>query len=613
MVRLHHLSALPSWFVVLPDDDAASSVAVTLRDQAARQLSHISGRPWLLGCWDERTVTTGQAGDTRIAVIGQHAVVVDDLVRAAGQIRVVSDLDRLAGSLVGSSYLVASVAGQVRVQGTVTGTRRVFHAAVDGARVAADRADVLADLLDAGLDERRLALHLLEPQVLYPLAGQPVWQGVEQLPTDRYLVLDRTGHQTVRWWTPPEPTVPMTEGAQALQEALSAAVAARIHSNELVSCDLGGLDSTSVCCLAARQKAKVVAYTAASLDPFADDVVWAGRTVAGLGNVEHHIIPAEEMPLVYHGLLALEDPLDEPCTVAVDRDRWLIIAGRAADRGSRMHLTGMGGDELLYGSLAHLHTMLRTTPRIALRHLRGFAAKYRWPRKEMLRQLTDTSSYPQWLARVPDTLTAPPSPIEEPLLDWGFRPRLPPWATPAAVQAVQELIRAETARVEPLAKGRGQHRELEAMRFVSRITRQLDQMASRIGVTLGAPYHDDRVIEAGLAVRPQERITPWRYKPLILEAMAGVVPNESLTRQTKANGSSDVDPGLRRHRGELLTLWEDSRLARLGLIDADAIREICTRPLPPELQFGGLDQTVACEVWLRSLERTTTLQAGVRE
>jgi len=70
---------------------------------------------------------------------------------------------------------------------------------------------------------------------------------------------------------------------------------------------------------------------------------------------------------------------------------------------------------------------------------------------------------------------------------------------------------------------------------------------------------------------------------------------------------------LRRHRGELLALWEDSRLARLGLIDADAIREICTRPLPPELQFGGLDQTVACEVWLRSLERTTTLQAGVRE
>jgi asparagine synthase (glutamine-hydrolysing) len=604
MLKLPHLSALPSWFVVLPDNEAASSVATALGDHAAQQLIHTSGRPWVLGCWSEGTVTTGQAGDTKIAVIGQHAVRTDELARAAGQIRVISDLDRLAGSLVGSSHLVASVAGRVRVQGTVTGTRRVFYATVDGARVAADRADVLAGLLDAGLDEQRLALHLLEPHLLYPLAGQPVWQGVEQLPADHYLVVDRDGDRSVRWWMPPEPVVPMAEGALALREALSAAVAARVRGSELVSCDLGGLDSTSVCCLAAHQEAKVVAYTAASLDPYADDVVWAGRTVAGLGNVEHHIIPAEEMPLVYHGL-ALEDQLDEPCAATVDRDRWLIIAGRAAARGSRMHLTGMGGDELLYGSLAHLHTMLRTTPRIALRHLRGFAAKYRWPRKQMLRQLADTSSYPEWLASVADTLTAPPPPLELPLIDWGFRPRLPPWATPATVHTVQELIRAEAATVEPLAKGRGQHRELEGMRFVSRISRQLDQMASRMGVRLAAPYHDDRVIEAGLAVRPQERITPWRYKPLIIEAMGGIVPDESLTRQTKANGSCDADPGLRRHRGELLALWEDSRLARLGLIDADALRETCTRPLPPELQFGGLDQTVACEVWLRSLERAT--------
>jgi asparagine synthase (glutamine-hydrolysing) len=604
MVRLHYLSALPSWFVVLPDDDSASPVAAALRDHAAQQLSHPSGRPWLLGCWDEVTATTGQAADTKIAVIGQHAVMADELARAASQIRVISDIDGLAGSLAGSSHLVASVAGQVRVQGTVTGTRRVFHAKVNGASVAADRADVLAGLLDAGLDEQRLTLHLLEPQVLYPLAGQPVWQGVAQLPTDHYLALDRDKHRSVRWWTPPEPAVPMAEGAAALREALSAAVAARVRGSELVSCDLGGLDSTSVCCLAAHQQAKVVAYTAASLDPYADDMVWAGRTIAGLGNVEHHVIPAEEMPLVYHGL-ALDDQLDEPCAATVDRDRWLIIAGRAAARGSRLHLTGMGGDELLYGSLAHLHSMLRTTPRTALRHLRGFAAKYRWPRKQMLRQLADTSSYAVWLARVADTLVAPPPPLEEPLLDWGFKPRLPPWATPAAVHAVQELIRAEAATVEPLAEGRGQHRELEAMRFVSRLSRQLDQMASRMGVTLATPYHDDRVIEAGLAVRPQERITPWRYKPLIIEAMRGIVPDESLTRQTKANGSCDADPGLRRHRGELLALWEDSRLARLGLIDADALRETCIRPLPPELQFGGLDQTVACEVWLRSLERAT--------
>src|SRR4030095_10764399 len=134
--------------------------------------------------------------------------------------------------------------------------------------------------------------------------------------------------------------------------ALSAAVAAPTQERALVSCDLGGLDSTAVCSLTARGDADVVACAAASPDPLADDVAWAACTVTGLGNVEHHVIPAEEMPLVYHGLLAMEDRLDEPCNATVDRDRWLVIVQRAADRGSRLHLTGMGGDERLHGARA---------------------------------------------------------------------------------------------------------------------------------------------------------------------------------------------------------------------------------------------------------------------
>jgi asparagine synthase (glutamine-hydrolysing) len=598
-VRPGDLDAMPTWFVALPDREVPPTVGAALARHATQAVSHPSGRPWLLGRWAEHTVTTARAGPA-----GQHAVTANRLAGAAGRARTVADLDPLAASLAGSSHLLASVAGRVRVQGTVTGVRRVFHAQVDGVRVAADRADVLAHLLGLGLDETRLALHLLEPPILYPLAGQPVWRGVEALPGDHYLVLDGDGrHRPVRWWSPPDPVVPMAEGAELLRQALTEAVAARTTGRRLVSCDLGGVDSTAICSVAARQAVKVVAYTAASPDPLADDVAWAARTVAGLGNVEHHVVPAEEMPLVYHGLLAMGDQLDEPCGDAVDRDRWLTIVHRAAARGSGLHLTGMGGDELLYGSLAHLHGLLRTNPRVALRHLRGFTVKYRWPRGQILRQLSDSSPYHAWLARVADTLTVRRPPMDAPLLDWGFTPRLPPWTTPAAVQEVRARIRAEAdAGVQPLGGGRGQHRELETMRFVSRIARQLDQMAAPAGVTLAAPYYDDRVIEAGLAVRPEERVTPWRYKPLIVEAMRGIVPDESLARQTKANGTCDEDPGLRRHRDELLALWDGSRLAGLGLIDAAALREFCAGPVPTDLQFGVLYQTVACEVWLRALE-----------
>ena len=595
------------WFVVLPDSDAARPVAAAVDAgwQPRRRVDHPSGRPFVLGSWPGAGALTARAGSTALVVLGQHAGQHQLLSEHAGRAGTVAELDRLARALVGSVHLLASVGGTVRVQGSVTGIRRVFSADVGGVPVAADRADVLAALTGAALDERRLALHLLHPHVLYPVAGLPVWHGVDVLAGDAYLRLDGTGRLPVRWWRPPDPVLPLAEGAQALREALAAAVGARVAGRELVSCDLGGLDSTAVCSLATGRGATVAAYTAANRDPLADDVVWAERTVAGLTGVEHEVIPAEDVPLVFAGITEFVAGFDEPCSATVDGARLLTTADRAAARGSAVHLTGFGGDELLYGSVAHLHDLLRTHPRIALRSLRGFAAKHRWPRRAVLRQLADTRTYGRWLCGVADALTAPPPTPAEPLLDWGFAARMPPWATPAAVDAVRSEITAAAQAVDPLSDRRGQQRELETMRYLSRMTRQLDQVAGRRGIALAAPYYDDRVVEAGLAVRPEERVTPWRYKPLIVEAMRGVVPAASLARDTKANGSSDVEPGLRRHRAELLALWEDSRLGALGLVDAAALREACTRPLPPDLQFGVLDQLVACEAWLRSLDSVT--------
>ncbi|HEX6076748.1 MAG TPA: asparagine synthase-related protein [Micromonosporaceae bacterium] len=608
------VDTIPSWFVALPDHEPAAHAVTELLDKAPHRIDHPSGRPWVLGHWPDRSLAVGGSRTTTLALIGQHAATGAELSGAARQMRSPGDLERFAATVVGSCHLLASVDGQVRVQGTVTGVRRVYHARFDATTIAADRADILAGLLGTGLDPTRLALHLMSPPVLYPLAGLPVWRGVDLVPTDHALLLDGRGRaRIVRWWTPPEPVLPMAAGADRLREAMSAAVRARVRDHQTVSCDLGGVDSTAVCSLAARGPATVLAYTAASQDPLSDDVPYARRTVAALNaagaHVEHHVIPAERMPLVYHGLLDMDEPLDEPCGATVDRERWLVIARLAAEAGSALHLTGFGGDELLHGSLSHLHTLARSRPLSTWRTLRGFAVKYRWPTKALLRQLGDNRPYHLWLGTVAGCLTAPPPVSAQPLLEWGFRPRLAPWVTPEAAFEVDRLVREHADRkAEPLAARRGQHRELETMRFVSRLTRQLDQMANRFGVTLSAPYYDDRVVEAGLAVRPQDRVTPWRYKPLLREAMRGIVPDHSLDRHTKANGTVDEDTGMRQNRAQLLALWDDSRLADLGLVDERAVREACTRPMPRQLDNGVLYQTVACEVWLRTLERVATQQ-----
>ncbi|MGW1378875.1 lasso peptide isopeptide bond-forming cyclase [Streptomyces sp. NPDC002446] len=603
------LQVVPAWFVALPDTDAAGALAVKALSYADRSLAHASGRPWLVGRWAPETVVTGECGGTRVAVIGEHAVTARDAERAAAAAATGSPtaLDR-AADWAGSFHLVVSGGDRLTVRAGVVDLRRVFHtrAGTSGrgpVSVAADRADVLAELVGAELDERRIALEMLRAP--YPRAGDPLWRGLHAVPGGHCLTIHHDGRShTRRWWSPPDPVVPLAVGAGRLQEALTEAVEVRTRGRDLVTSDLGGLDSTAVCCTAARTGTSVVAYTAALHDEAGDDVYWARRTVEALNGIEHHVVPAQDVAMTFDGIDALSDVLDTPSILTVDRNRRMGIVELAAARGSDLHFTGLGGDELLAGTPARLHALLLTHPLVAWRAVRGYAAKYRWSRSGVLRQLLDRSPYRTWLQRVARDLTEPAVPEDEPLLGWAIPPRMPPWATPDALTAARELLCAELSDVQPRGRGHGEHRELVGMDGISQWARHIGQMAAPLGIGVSAPYYDAHVIEAALAVRPQERITPWRYKPLIVEAMRGVVPEASRTRDTKANATYEEEAGLREHRRGLLALCEDSRLARLGLVDERVLREWCRRALSAETESYRLHSTIACEVWLRSREMT---------
>jgi asparagine synthase (glutamine-hydrolysing) len=127
---------------------------------------------------------------------------------------------------------------------------------------------------------------------------------------------------------------------------------------------------------------------------------------------------------------------------------------------------------------------------------------------------------------------------------------------------------------------------------------------ARAGLPLAAPFLDDRVVDACLAVRLHERTTPWRFKPLIVEAMRELVPAAVLQRTTKGDFSADWHTGLRHARAHLAALLDDSALARLGLVDVDALRKVCLGLYPSTLDPVALDRTLACEAWLRTLPST---------
>ncbi|AQS70206.1 lasso peptide isopeptide bond-forming cyclase [Streptomyces pactum] len=613
-----HESAEPgrgdAHFAVLPDCEEAAAAARFFRRPGTRVLAHASGRPWLIGRWSGTEITTARAGRTALATVGWCPADRQRLERQAARMRDLTELDALARSLPGSFHLVATHDGQLRMQGTASGLRLVFHARIGGVHVAATSADLLATALGSRPDTGRLAVRLLWP-VPHPLYETSVWEGVDAVSPEEALIVSADGHRVrrSRWWRPPEPTRTLAQGAPAVREALAEAVDVRTRPGGVVSCDLsGGLDSTSVCFLAARSDASVVAATWPGRDPADTDLAWARQAAEHLPKVDHVVWDAEGSALVYSDLLGIDDLLDEPTIGVMDRSRVLQHLPWLAARGSRVHLTGIGGDHVAWCSEAYYHGLLRTRPLFAMRQLRGFRALWNWPLGATARALADSRAYPDWLAHSAGRLRAPmPETSVTAGLGWGMSPRLFPWMTSEAERLARRALLDAAARAEPLHADRGLHTDLELIRTCTRIIRQWERMAARAGLPMASPYLDDRVIEACLAVRPDERVTPWRYKPLLTEAMRGVVPEECLRRANKAEASMDASDGLRRHRGDLMTLWTGSHLEGLGLVDGGELRRLAQRPSAPGLRDAILYSTIACEVWLRSRDRAAHPGAAV--
>lgn len=598
-------------FTVFTDREDAAAVARSFTHPGSRILAHPSGRPWIVGDWDDQSVVsaTATAGARRaaLAVIGCCPIGPAELERHAARLRDLAELDALARTLPGSFHLVAALDGRIRVQGTASGLRLVFHAAVDGVRVAATRADTLADVLGAEPDEDEIALRLLWP-LPHPLFETSLWCEVTAVSPQDALIMEPDGRRVRHscWWTPPEPVRGLRESAEPVRAALADAVAARTRAGGVVSCDLsGGLDSTSVCFLADRSDARVVASTWPGRDPADTDLHWAQQAAAHLPDVEHVVWDADASPLVYEDLLTIDDLLDEPTIGVLDRARVLHHLPGMAGRGSRVHLTGIGGDHVAWCSEAYYHRLARTRPLFALRQLRGFRALWQWPLAGTVRALADTRPYDTWLADAAGRLREPLAPTVATSLGWGMPPRIFEWVTPRAERTAQRALRQAALTAEPLHPDRGLHADLEQIRSCARVIRQWDHMAARAGLPMASPFLDDRVIEACLAVRPSERVSPWAYKPLLTAAMRGIVPDVCLRRTNKAAASMDAADGLRRHRADLMALWDDSRLEQLGLVDGGVLRRLAQRPSTPRLQDAVLYPTIAAEVWLRGLRRRT--------
>ncbi|MGK4585897.1 asparagine synthase-related protein [Kitasatospora sp. HPMI-4] len=517
--------------------------------------------------------------------------------------RDLSDLDGLARRLPGNAHVVASIDGQVRFQGTVSGTRCVFTARLGDVPIAGDRADVLAEAIGAEPDEDLVAAGVTYGMLFTPLSERSWWRGVHQVAADSCLVIPGDGAaRSVRWWQPPEPTLPLPQGAAGVRERLLEAVAHRQPHQGRLSADLsGGMDSTSLCFLAAEHSPDLLTFCWTGGSAINDDPLYAGQAARLLTSAEHLTVPDTDAPPVFAPpYWSVDTEAPRAATRGMNAIRFGIR--HLVEHGATRHLAGHGADELFTGGAAYLRTLFRRRPVTAWRQLRAHRALHCWPLAPSLAALLRGGDLGDWWRRCADDLARTTPLPRSPNLGWGERLPATPWATGDAVKATQTVFRGVADQVVPLARDRGQHEALTALRSAGPVLRLLCREYAAEGLSLELPYLDDRVVEAVLSTLPHERYSPWRYKPVLSEAMRGLVPDVILNRITKGDCEEPVDRALQEHVPDLLELFADSLLARRGLIDVGRLRTtLITPPRTGDVWSAQLEATIGAELWLREI------------
>lgn len=584
---------LEGW-VVLPDRPHAQQMVAEWPSQSRWVLAHASGNVWLVGSLDQE-ITLASVGSLRVAVIGSCAVTAAQLTDLVARVRTVAELNTVALALPGCFHLVASVDGVVRVQGSVTGMRRVFHTRVQRVPIAGDRADVLAKVTGAGIDEQALAVRVAcWGKVPQPLGERSLWRGVRALAPDHFLRIDSSGTVSERrWWQPPEPEMTLTEGADAVRQTLETAVAARRPSRGRLSADAsGGLDSTLLCYLAARTGTPdLLTFQWAEAAVADDDAVLATHPASGLHHAEHVVLGRAEMPSIFANVGDTGDteaPYPFTRTLARVRHSAQLLAAH----GARVHLAGHGGDELFHNPpAASPHSLLPRRPVTAITQVRGYQALHRWPSGATVSCLL-CGDLGSWWHQPAQHLVA------------GSL-RTPVWVTSAAVDTTRAMRHSTDDQARTLAADHGRHVSLAILQTMGTQYRQLAGLFATAGLRLQLPYFDDRVIETVLAVRQYRRRAPWRHKLLLLEAMRPILPELIAARAIKGGCREDLRVGLRRHLPRILNLFADSALAARGLINPDLLRRALLAPQAGNAAVLALEDLLGCETWLRAAQASS--------
>ncbi|MFH8993214.1 albusnodin/ikarugamycin family macrolactam cyclase [Streptomyces sp. NPDC017940] len=568
------------------------------------------GATWACG-WPRDRVRAVADEQAALAVIGECGA---DDTQLREKLPVVRARSWRALTRWPGSYLVVARSGSLlAVSGDLAGQHPVYYRADVSGTWWATAATALAALDGAPVDVTALAAHLAfgQPDVL---STRSLFCEVTRVPGGHLLLLGPDGARVERYEPITYGGVGLHQQGPVVRAALTEAVATRLDGRA-VSADLAGLDSTTLACLAA-QRGPVAAVTFADERLRDDDLAFAARTAATVPSLTHHKVPGAPGTVYYSGLddLASLTRTDAPNAYAVTASikRAVLDTVTAYTPGPGVHFTGAAGDAVLSASSSYLADLLRER-----RHRRA------WQHALVHARLRRTSTFavvararPASRLDLAGAWWQTAAALRRPARDWIPQAQRPIAWTPLLASADWMTHGARLMLAAALDEAAGTLTDAPARLAEWAARQDLSRVGANTtgwralalaehGIELAAPFLDNEVIRACLAVDADQRGAPGQYKPLLNAAFtsSGVLPGFVLARTTKGGFNALAYAGLRENAAVLKELLgPTSRLAALGLVTEQPVMQALSRAAAgqPTAQ-GALHMVVTAEVWLRQL------------
>ena len=367
-----------------------------------------------------------------------------------------------------------------------------------------------------------------------------------------------------------------------LRTIIEDSVAAHMVADVPVSAFLsGGLDSSLITAIAARQGHAIEGYTIAfreedrKLEAMSDDLFYA-RMIASQYGIKLHEI--EIAPDVADMLPRMVSILDEPIGDAAAINAFLICKA-AREAGVKVLLSGMGADELFGGYRKHLACMLAAKYRRLPGFIRNRVVR---PAIESLPVAGKNKGYRsiRWAKRFLAFADLP----EEAAFRRSYThcgvPEFEALLNPDLFGAVEHLIDQHTELYNQyrLADGGDQVNSMcytDVRHFLPGLNLAYTDRASMAASTeVRVPYVDREVAAAAFAISGRRKIAGWETKAVLKKAAEPYLPKAVIYRP-KGLFSAPLRAWIRR---DLQAMVEDllmgGRMARSGFLNAGYLRRM---------------------------------------